>query len=55
MLGVSYDRMSFNLFSLADRFKVIDKVNTLWRHTIVLWRGNPQSGVEGVGVILETE
>ena len=55
MLGISYDEMSFNQFSLADWFKVIDKVNTLWRHALVLWNGNPQSGAEVVPVILETE
>ena len=48
MLGVSYDGMSSNLFSLADWFKVIDKVSELWRHALVLWIGNLQSGVEGV-------
>ena len=48
MLGVSHDVMSFNSFSLADWFKVIDKVTGLWRHALILWIGNPQSGVEVV-------
>ena len=51
MLGVSYDGMSFNLFSLADWFKVIDKVTELWRHALVLWIGNPQSGVKVLTLI----
>ena len=50
MLGVSYDRISFNPFSLADWFKVIDKVTELWSHALVLWIGNPQSGVEVVTI-----
>jgi len=47
LLGVSHDVMSFNFFSLADWFKVIDKVSEVWRHAFVLWIGNPQSDVEG--------
>ena len=50
MLGVSYDGMSFNLFSLADWFKVIDKVSKLWRHALILWIGNLQSSVEVVTI-----
>ena len=51
MLGISYDEMSFNQFSLADWFKVIDKVVPLWSHALVLWIGNPQGSVEVVTLI----
>ena len=49
MLGISYDKMSFNQFSLADWFKVIDKVDRVWSHALVLWIGNPQGSV---GVVM---
>ena len=51
MLGVSHDVMSFNSFSLADGFEVIDKVDPLWSHALVLWTDNPQSSVEVVTLI----
>ena len=51
MLGISYDEMSFNQFSLADWFKVIDKVDRVWSHALVLWIGNPQGSVEVVTLI----
>ena len=43
--------LSFNLFSLADWFKVIDKVGPLWSPALVLWTGNPQSSVVVVTLI----
>ena len=51
LLRISYDVMSFNQFSLADWFKVMDEVDRVWSHALVLWIGNPQGSVEVVTLI----
>ena len=55
LLRISYDVMSFNQFSLADWFTVIDKVDPLWSHALVLRTSKPQSSVGGCHVGPVTE
>ena len=55
LLRISYDVMSFNPFSLADWFTVIDKVDALWSHALALRTSKPQSSVGGCHVDPATE